>query len=265
MVRSLFSFTAVALALGLVSCVMPQAYPPAAYGNISVDPATTARIGQRIWQNECAGTVAGLTSWNQGEDFASLGIGHFIWYPRGKEGPFEESFPGLVLYFQQRGVQVPGWLLQTPDCPWNTRAEFLRDAQSPQQVQLRQLLANTVGLQTEYIIARLNRSAPKLAAAGGPAVGPNFQALSQSPEGLYAMIDYINFKGEGTKATERYNGQGWGLAQVLADMREPTPAGFAEAAKRVLSRRVANSPPARGEKRWLPGWHNRCDGYKRRL
>ncbi len=254
-----------ATALLLVSCLAPQPYPPAAHGAVTVDAATTAKIGQRIWQNECAGTVDGLTSWNAGEDFASLGIGHFIWYPKGKDGPFEESFPGLVQWLQQRGAPVPGWLLQTPDCPWNNRADFLRDAQSPRQRELRQLLASTVGLQTEYIIARLNRSLPTLAAAGGPAVGPNFQALSQSPEGLYAMIDYINFKGEGTKDTERYNGQGWGLAQVLADMREPTPAGFADAAKRILSRRVANSPPARGEQRWLPGWHNRCEGYKRRL
>jgi hypothetical protein len=40
---------------------------------------------------------------------------------------------------------------------------------------------------------------------------------------------------------------------------------FAEAAKRVLARRVANSPPARGENRWLAGWHNRCEAYKQRL
>ena len=42
------------------------------------------RIGKRIWQNECGGTADGLTSWNAGENFASLGIGHFIWYPKGR-------------------------------------------------------------------------------------------------------------------------------------------------------------------------------------
>ena len=50
------------------------------------------KIGKKIWQNECNGTVAGLTSWNEGENFASLGIGHFIWYPKGQRGPFDESF-----------------------------------------------------------------------------------------------------------------------------------------------------------------------------
>ena len=79
------------------------------------------------------------------------------------------------------------------------------------------------------------------------------------------MIDYINFKGDGVNKKERYKGEGWGLAQVLADMRGTDAAAFAEAAKRVLARRVSNSPPARGEQRWLPGWSNRCTGYKRPL
>jgi hypothetical protein len=48
---------------------------------INLSPAETRRIGNRIWQNECGGTLAGLTSWNTGENFASLGIGHFIWDP----------------------------------------------------------------------------------------------------------------------------------------------------------------------------------------
>ena len=48
-------------------------------------------VGRRVWQNECAGTRDGLTSWNEGEGFASLGIGHFIWYPAGARGPFEDT------------------------------------------------------------------------------------------------------------------------------------------------------------------------------
>src|SRR5215210_6934396 len=73
-------------------------------------------IGRRVWQNECGGTVQGLTSWNAGEDFASLGIGHFIWYPRGRRGPFEESFPKLVAFLKARKAAVPAWL--EGDCPW---------------------------------------------------------------------------------------------------------------------------------------------------
>jgi hypothetical protein len=36
---------------------------------------------------------------------------------------------------------------------------------------------------------------------------------------------------------------------------------FAASAKTVLRRRVANSPPERGEARWLSGWLARVDGY----
>ena len=60
---------------------------------INLSPAETRRIGNRIWQNECGGTVAGLTSWNAGENFASLGIGHFIWYPKGRRGPGTTARP----------------------------------------------------------------------------------------------------------------------------------------------------------------------------
>ena len=230
-----------------------------------LNAAQVHKIGLRIWKNECDGKVEGLTSWNKGEDFASLGIGHFIWYHKGGRGPFEESFPPLVNYLHKRDVVLPGWLLQASACPWNSRQEFLADAASERQRNLRKLLAGTVREQTEFIIARLNNAVPQLIAAGGKQVRQSHAALSQTPEGLFAMIDYINFKGDGLNKQERYNGEGWGLAQVLADMRGGSTAAFAEAAKRVLARRVKNSPPARGEQRWLPGWSNRCDGYKQPL
>lgn len=232
---------------------------------VELSPAQLQRVGQRIWQNECAGTVAGLTSWNTGEDFASLGIGHFIWYPTGKKGPFEESFPPLSAFLQSRGVEMPGWT--TGPCPWTSKAGFEADKDGPRQTALRAILVKTVALQTEFIIARLQRALPKMKASSKkPAlVQAHFEALLASPEGAFCLIDYVNFKGEGTAATERYNGQGWGLLQVLEGMKQPTPAAFAEASKAVLSRRVQNAPAARKEQRWLAGWHNRCDGYKRKL
>jgi hypothetical protein len=58
--------------------------------------------------------------------------------------------------------------------------------------------------------------------------------------------------------------------QVLGGMKDvpagaPAAAEFAASAKRILSRRIANSPPERGEKRWETGWHNRCETYARPL
>ena len=60
-----------------------------------------------------------------GENFASLGIGHFIWYPKGVRGPFEESFPKFVEFAAARGREAPGGRCAAKEgCPWNTRAEF---------------------------------------------------------------------------------------------------------------------------------------------
>ena len=93
---------------------------------ITLSHADVQRIGKKIWQNECNGTISGLTSWNQGEDFASLGIGHFIWYPKGRRGPFEESFPKVVNFISKRGAKLPTLLLRGSEqpCPWNSLAEF---------------------------------------------------------------------------------------------------------------------------------------------
>ena len=57
-------------------------------GSVKLTDKQALEIGKRIWANECAGTISGLTSWNKGEAFPSLGIAHFIWYPPGKRGPF---------------------------------------------------------------------------------------------------------------------------------------------------------------------------------
>lgn len=237
---------------------------------ITLSQAEATRIGRRIWQNECNGTVSGLTSWNAGEDFASLGIGHFIWYPAGKRGPFDESFPPLIAFMASREAKLPGWLAggeKTP-CPWNSRAEFMRAQQSPEMKSLRQFLAETVDLQTQFLIERLQNALPKMLAAAEKRahVRQQFERVGASGAGCYALIDYVNFKGEGVLPTERYQGQGWGLLQVLEEMR-PTSANavkeFSRAAADVLTRRVRNSPPARRESRWLPGWINRVNGYSR--
>src|SRR6476469_9534638 len=108
---------------------------------INLSPAETRRIGNKIWQNECGGTVSGLTSWNAGENFASLGIGHFIWYPRGVDGPFEESFPKLVKWLKAEQVLLPAWLLQADSCPWPDRKSFEADHDGPRQKELRSLLS----------------------------------------------------------------------------------------------------------------------------
>ncbi|NJM38699.1 MAG: hypothetical protein HC845_12995 [Akkermansiaceae bacterium] len=232
-----------------------------------------AAIGKKIWQNECAGSVAGLTTWNAGEEFPSLGIGHFIWYPAGFKGRFEESWPSFVAFANQRGVEVPA-VGRERHSPWRSKAEFQADFKSERMTALRKWLAGNVTLQTDFIMARSRAALPKiLAAAPGSErqrIEANYHKVSSSAQGTYALIDYVNFKGEGTNVAERYNGRGWGILQVLGEMKD-VPSGsaaameFSAAAKRVLSRRIQNAPAARGEKRWEAGWHNRCATYARPL
>ncbi len=233
---------------------------------LEISDAEARAAGKRIWQNECSGRIDGLTSWNRGEQFASLGIGHFIWYPKGQEGPFEESFPGLVEFLEREGVALPGWLKSTRDCPWSSRDQFQADFQGERMKSLRRLLSSTVDLQARYIAIRLQNALPKMTAGLSDSqqalVSRRFNRLASSSGGLYPLIDYVNFKGEGTNPKERYQGQGWGLLQVLLTMEDDSVVSFSRAAETVLRRRVANSPPERNEKRWLQGWTNRARTYR---
>lgn len=236
----------------------------------SLSAAQKAKLGHQIWKNESGGTINGLTAWNVGEEFPSLGIGHFIWYPKNYQGPFNESFPSFIHFAQARGVRnIPRVALQA-DCPWNSRANFQQHFQSTSMKELRTWLSRTVPLQTDFIIAKSRASFQKILqiapTSARASISRHYQLLSQSSNGTYALIDYVNFKGEGTSPKEQYKGQGWGLLQVLSEMRSPAHAGtapqeFAKAAKRVLDRRISNSPRARGEARWRTGWHRRCDTY----
>ena len=222
--------------------------------------------GRRIWLNECGGRVDGLTSWNQGEDFPSLGIGHFIWYPTGKTGPFQESFPKLVEYLRSRHQDVPRWIPAA--CPWPDRQSFLNDFNGPRLKELRRYLASRVGDQTQFMVLRLQESLPRMLEESKhpELVQQRFHKLLKTPGGVYALLDYVNFKGEGIKPTERYAGQGWGLLQVLEECDAGTfgrsPLGaFSQSAEKVMRRRVRNSPPERGEERWLTGWMRRIHSY----
>ena len=239
---------------------------------INLSPAESMRIGRKIWQNECGGTVAGLTSWNSGENFASLGIGHFIWYPKGVRGPFDESFPELASFAASRNAALPAVVRANRDsgCPWSSRAEFLAASDSAEMKQLRQFLADTVAIQTEFLVQRLQKALPKMLSEAPAAERANierqFERVASTAQGCYALVDYVNFKGEGVLETERYKGEGWGLLQVLqgmsgSDRGASAAREFSTSAARVLSQRVENSPPERKESRWLAGWLKRVKTY----
>ena len=76
-----------------------------AFPALALTEAELESIGHRVWQNECGGTREGLTSWNAGENFASLGIGHFIWYPRRRRAArLRRAFRKLLRFLEAQGV-----------------------------------------------------------------------------------------------------------------------------------------------------------------
>lgn len=234
-------------------------------------------IAKKVWQNEGAGLDKYLVHWNDGEDFASVGIGHFIWFSKGHTERFREVFPMVVAFMEKKGVKMPSWLNSKTSLPWNSKAEFYaaKKVHSKKHTELFAFLKATMPEQAEFMAQRLSQALPQMLETIDE---PKKQALikkrfyevmhnkdgSVNERGLYVLLDYTNFKGEGTLKSERYKGQGWGLLQVLEHMNPNEPnklKAFAESAKAMLSRRIKNSPPARGEERWRKGWNVRLTTY----
>jgi len=237
------------------------------------------RIGQKIWLNETGGKIDAITSWSANEEFASLGIGHFIWFPVGKWLPFEESFPALLEFMRKKNVRLPAWLNQTqiPANPWTSRAEFRRNANSPQMKELRRFLLDTVEEQTQFMVARAQGAMEKILKTTPDGterehIVIQFTRVVRASENFYPLIDYINFKGEGTNPNEAAMNsetgrrQGWGLKQVLLKMNGVTGdpkavrAEFADAAQFVLQQRIRNLPSNRV---FEVGWLRRIATYHR--
>ena len=236
--------------------------------NNEVSNSVLIEVADKIWKNECGGKKEGLTTWNQDENFASLGIGHFIWYPGSEEKVFKQTFPSLLLFMRQQSVKIPQWLSSAQGCPWANRAEFQNDLQSPRMQELRRFLFDNRQWQALFMAERLEKSLPLMLQATPKSEQEHlrnvFYQLFSKANGLYILLDYLNFKGEGTAVLESYKGQGWGLRHVLLGI----PAGsqdvvgdFIKSAKNLLTLRVENSPPERNEQRWLKGWLNRIDTY----
>jgi hypothetical protein len=230
-------------------------------------------IGDKIFKNETGGRIDQLVHWNHREDFASMGIGHFTWYPAGRRARFGNTFPGLLDHLQKNGVNLPAWVQRArfEGAPWRTREQLMRAKNTPEVKQFSQLLYSTRHLQAKYIMDRAMRAMPKLVKKTPPhlrgLVANNLNAVANTRGGRYVLVDYTNFKGEGLSRTGGYKGQNWGLLQVLEEMRPIRPGQqalheFADASMRVLERRVRNSDPRRNERKWLPGWRNRTNTYR---
>jgi hypothetical protein len=247
---------------------------PASF-ELPVEVAT--KVARRIWLNETGGNDRAITVWNGSENFMSLGIGHFIWFPSGRPSQFVESFPLMLAYLRGKGVMLPAWLDKDPipPCPWTSRLDFQRNIDSPQMVELRAFLRSTIDEQTQFLILRAQQALPKIlwtirSADARKRVRHQFDRVAKASVTYYPIVDYINFKGEGVKPSEtflnRQSGarEGWGLKQVLLTMTgdaegQAALEEFSDAAKQILERRIANHPT---DAKHQKGWFARCDTYR---
>ena len=238
------------------------------HAEIQLSKSDALILANKIWQNEGDGKDQYLTHWNEGETFASLGIGHFIWYPVNiSNRPYRESFSKLLTYIEENGVELPYGITPNTPCLWPNRTAFYKGFDTPKMHELRQLLKTTFLEQAQFIVLRLHQSLPQIIVAASkkrqPYIKNRFETIAQTPNGIYALADYINFKGEGVFEKERYQGYGWGLLQVLDAMPENSRNNilidFVTAADFVLTRRVKYAP--KEESQWLAGWRKRLQTY----
>ncbi|MFA6408995.1 MAG: hypothetical protein WCW01_02305 [Gammaproteobacteria bacterium] len=232
-------------------------------------------IGMKIWKNECGGSILGLTSWNSGEDFASLGIGHFLWYPEHSSGRSnQDSFPQLIVFMQENNFDIPGWIKSAAaiGCPWHSREEFMHAENDPRMRELRLFLSRNIVAQVDFMVYRFALMLPKILQAAPapkrPVIAKRLYEIMQTPQGVYALIDYLNFKGDGILAEHSKQARpSWGLLQVLENMdHAPSNLSPQEAyiwsARAVLERRVLYAASSQHEEKWLAGWLKRVDGYR---
>ncbi|MDI6758390.1 MAG: hypothetical protein QMD94_01770 [Candidatus Omnitrophota bacterium] len=230
------------------------------------------QIGKRVFENECASKDENLIAWNEGEDFLSLGIGHFIWHPKNSKVLFEGSFIKFLEYAKTSGEKIPAWLDRKPfpACPWISRNNFLSVQNDRHLIELKDFLIKTKPLQAAFIVKRLEDALPVILKHASESncekISLQLDRLMSTPSGVYALADYVNFKGLGIASSEKHQGKGWGLLQVLKGMKDeneaPNTVGeFARSANAVLENRINNSPSSRNEQRWLPGWQKRVNSY----
>ena len=251
--------------------VQPEAGPQLNLVFPELEDSDYAWIASRIFRNETGGETRFLTYWGEGEDFPSFGIGHFIWFPNGVDAPFDETFPAMAASVSQNGVELPGWMqgLLPFDPPWNNKQEFDAAWSSIEMVELRSWLERTGHLQARFIVSAFVQRWQnlELPVEQKSRLTELLQQMVGSAQGLFAVVDYFNFKGLGDNSRERYQQQGWGLVQVLEALPPLSPDQgdvirlFRDAAARRLALRVELAPAERNESRWLEGWLARLDGY----
>ena len=247
------------------------------YSKINLSNSQAKIIANKIWQNEGSGRKKYLVWWNRGEEFASCGIGHFIWFTKDKPMWFFHAFPDMLKFITKEGAKPPKWLTPNTPCVWNSYEEwqYAKKHNTKKMRELTEFLDKTKALQAKYMVHRLNNAYTKLLNyAKTPKerekIEHNFNKLLYKGnkidmQGAYCLIDYTNFKGDGTLESERYQGYGWGLYQVLLHMDSNNPNkynAFVNSVRYILDRLIKVSPKERRLYRFRKGWFNRAKTYE---
>lgn len=194
---------------------------------------------------------AEFTEWGQGEDFPSLGLGHYIWYPEGtpKEAKkFEESFPQYIEFMLKNcNIAIPADLQDTSHkqvilkieggklingAPW--KEKLSADGKEGFDV-LKKIPTSGASSLTKFLWTKENtdcqakfqqkRLADAIAAMRAKPTNPGMCSLidgfMHDRNSYLAMLDYVNFKGDGNNPQKDFyvhKDKGtiqWGLKQVI--------------------------------------------------
>lgn len=229
---------------------------------------TTEAIAHQIWKNEGNRKEEFLLFWNPLEPFLSLGIGHFIWYPNTEKKIYQEGFPQYLQFVKTQKASMPAWLESLPPCPWPNREAFLQKKQEPQVQELLQWLSHTTSLQAQFLLHRLQATIIDMWITANQeqkqSLIDNLLFMTSFPQGIYALTDYLNFKGSGLLDSERYQSKGWGLFQALTEMKTdpslPLIDQWTAKTSELLIHRVRNAP--KPEEQFLKGWLQRLSTYR---
>ncbi len=238
-------------------------------GTITVDHIKA--LAARLWHNECGGKYENLTFWNAKEEFPSMGIGHFIWFPQHVSLSFtHQRFPLLLQFLEKKYKKKIDDVLRFDKeiCPWDKREAFYEDFHKERMETLRAFLKDTIDLQLCFIVKEFSYAVRQkgkgLAGDDHEQFCTQFQRLMQLPTGLSIVMDYTSFKGIGGPQ-EEYGNYGWGLSDVLQEMEgsdaDTAIQDFVQAAELVLKRRIENAPQERQEEKFWPGWKKRLATY----
>ena len=201
----------------------------------------------------------GLIDWNASEDFASLGLMHATW---GSEKTIKHgnTFSQFVKFASEHGYELPNFLTVSLDNPWSSRKQFFASKYSNdiRMVELQKFLEQTTDLQVQFLIDRVYKCLNSflLQFDSYDSEKELLLNLISTSEGLLAVIDYINFKGEGKLSDESK----WGLLNVLEFMKNFTDRSalnsFIASAKMILMQRHPKYQI------YAEGWNLRLEGYR---